>query len=253
MILTNKTSNWPSPASLTILLPRRYLKIGISTILHAPDKLGGLLVSLWFAFTSPRFVPYMFSPSLGWKIWSERKLRHSACTLCSGHLLSSWGDPPRQGGLTCDTPGIGEVSSGLSRHSIGPDRPMKSIWRLGHKISPIVVGMYDLSSVSFWLFLSVRGREEKRNVLGSITVMEAGGWRSTSGGSGTNRGSQVMTCKHVPCLVPASRTLQAPLHSFSNSIFRRHVQRPSWKSFKYQFVSDERFCVYSPCGFPEDI
>ena len=192
----------------------------------------------------------MFSPPLEWKMWSERKGRHGLYTLRSGHPSSLWGGPPRQDGLTCDMPRTGQVSSGLSGHSVGPEHPTNTIWRSGHRTSHSVLGLYHLSAASFQLFLSVWGREEKRNALGSTTVMEAGGWWSTSGGSGTDRRRQVVTCEHVPCPVPASAILQVPFHSFSGSISRRHVQNPSCKSFKYQFVSDENFCVYSLCGFP---
>lgn len=160
-----------------------YLKTGIFSILHSPVRLGGLLVSVVCSFTSPSFVPEIFSPSLEWENYFERKVRHSSCNLCSSHLLSLWGDPLRHGGLIRNMHGT-EVSSGLSGNGFGP---RNSIWMSGHKTSPIVLGLYDLSSALFWLFLSVWRREETRNMLYRTTTLDAGGWWSTSSGSGTDR------------------------------------------------------------------
>lgn len=113
----------------------------------------------------------------------------------------------------------------------------------GHKISPVVLGLYNLSSVLFWLFLCVkkRGKEQVH-------------WRQEAEGLPAVdlvlTGKQMMIPKYVPCLVSAFRTVWAPFHSFSNSIFRTLVLSDPHMSFKYQFVSDEIFCVYSLCGFP---
>lgn len=145
MILTsNETSNWASPAPLTMILLMQHLKTGISNILHTPVRLGGLLISVVCSFTSPSFVFEMFVPPLEWENYFERKVGHSSRNLCSGHLLSLWGDPLRHGGLICDMHRTGEASSGLSGHGFGP---RNSICMSDHKTSPVVLRLYNLFSV----------------------------------------------------------------------------------------------------------
>lgn len=105
---------------------------------------------------------------------------------------------------------------------------MNSMQRSGHKSSPTVLGLSVqtiLRSVSLWLLLSVLGREGKRNILGSMAAIGAGSWGSISGGSGTNWGWQVVSCKHISVLFPPLQHFRLPNHSVSNCIFRRHVQR----------------------------
>lgn len=248
MILTlNETSNWASPVSLTVVLLTWYLKIGIPTILRFPVKLGGLLVSSWF-FLLP-------SPDL--------------CLTCSLLLLNERFGPRGKSGMaraprahvTCcrrEVTHRGRVGSPVTRlrwdkSLLTPQGTALALtipWTVyeGQGTKPLPLFWDCITSLLFH-FGSSSLCEEERKML-DATVMEAGGWGPTSGGFCTGRGRQVMARKHVPCPVPTSRIFQSPLHSFSNSTFRRQVQSPSCKSFKYQFVSDERFCVYSPCGFP---
>lgn len=183
----------------------------------------------------------MFSP-LEWENYFERKIRHNLYKLCSGHLLTLWGDPLRHGGLICNMHGT-EVSSGLSDHDLGP---RNSICMSGHKTFPVLLGLYNLSSVLFWFFLSVWRRKKKRKMLVRTTTLEAEGLPAVGL---VLAGKQMMIWKCVPCLVPAFRTLQAPIHNFSNCTFRTLVLSSSYKSFENQFVSDETILCILPVWF----
>lgn len=222
-----------------------YVKTGISNILYTPVRLGGLLISVVCSFTTPSFMSEMFSPALEWENYFERKVRHISCSLCSGHLLSLWSDPLRHGGLICNMHETGEASSGLSGHGFCP---RSSICMSGHKTSLL---FWDciISPLYYFGSSSLCGEERKRGKC----LAEQLHWRQEAEGIPAVvlvlTGKQMTIWKCVPSLVPAFRTLWAPFH-YSNSIFRTLVLSASCKSFKYQFVSDERFCVYSLCGFP---
>lgn len=248
LILTsNQPSNWASPVALTMILLTWYLKTGISNILHTPVWVRGLLISVVCSFISPNFVSEMFSPSLEWENCFDRKVRRNLCNLCSGHLLS-----------VCEATHWGTVGSSVTY--MGQEKSL-----LASQVMLLVPGtvyvcqgttpllcFWDCIISPLYYFGSSSQCEEERKR--GKCLAEQLHWRQEAEGLPAVAlvliGKQMMIWKWISCLVFAFRTLWAPFHSFSNSIFRTLVLSDSHKSFKYQFASDERFCVYSLCGFP---